>query len=494
MRLKSIKDNLLAPALVFLFFTCPIYSFAQSLPATITVSSTSTKTFIPFNVFGINTQFNFSSSLFEGAQPFIQAAGNYLVRYPGGSLSDLYHWNGAGSYDANHHWVPSGTSFSSGFQASPLYTGTAGAGGYVSNLTDGSTATTWLSNADTQFPNHQWVELDFAGSQSINAVTIVWGTPYAAQFVVQYWTQTGWPPPYQSSYQNGASTGLTEADWHNASATITGTGGTQGVVFTAVNAQYLRVLLLSSSAGAGGAYAMSEIYVYNGGTQLTTNTNSSSQTTVEVSSMDPACTPTGYYNFDFEAFMAFIHSFSPSAVPLITINVGTGTPSEAASWVYYANVTRGYGVKLWEIGNEMGGNWETGGPLNAQDYAYRFNEYYTAMKAVDPSVTVVGPVYGLGDSVAYDGKDYMQSFLDEMKTLGDSANVMGLDFHWYPNYYPTGTPYNNAATLAIALGSPSQWASVGGKINTWLSNDSYFGQYPDIPDRIQYRWIQSAGL
>jgi hypothetical protein len=42
--------------------------------------------------------------------------------------------------------------------------------------------------------------------------------------------------------------------------------------------------------------------------------------------------------------------------------------------------------------------------LSAQDYAYRFNEYYTAMKTVDSSITVVGPVYGLGDSVAYDGR------------------------------------------------------------------------------------------
>jgi hypothetical protein len=450
-----------------------------TLPATITVGSTSTQTFIPLNVFGNNTGYSLPASGWTGSQPEVQAAGNYFLRYPGGSASDMYHWNGAGSYDVNNHWVPSGTGFSTGFQDAPLYTGTSGAGGFYSNLTDGNTATTWLSNTDTDFPNHQWVELDLTSSQSINGVTIIWGTPYATQFVVQYWNQTGWPPPYQSSYQNGASTGLTESNWLNATTTLAGNGGTQGITFNTVSAQYIRVLMTFSSAGAGGAYAMREIYLYNGTAQLTANTpNSSNQTTVEVSSTDPACQTAGYYDFDFETFMTYIHSFTPNGVPLITINMGTGTPSEAASWVYYANVTKGYGIKYWEIGNEMGGNWEVGGPLSAQDYAYRFTEYYNAMKTVDSSITIVGPVYGaLVDSVAYDGKSYIQSFLDQMKTLGVSGDVMGIDFHWYPNNYPA-TYYSNAVTLAMALGTPSQWTSVGGDINSWLSADSYSSNTP----------------
>ncbi|GGZ11025.1 hypothetical protein GCM10010300_63760 [Streptomyces olivaceoviridis] len=50
------------------------------------------------------------------------------------------------------------------------------------------------------------------------------------------------------------------------------------------------------------------------------------------------------------------------AQPTITVNYGTGMPQEAASWVQYANVTKHYGVKYGEVGNEQYGNGEYGPP------------------------------------------------------------------------------------------------------------------------------------
>ena len=38
------------------------------------------------------------------------------------------------------------------------------------------------------------------------------------------------------------------------------------------------------------------------------------------------------------------------------MNYGSGTAAEAAAWVKYANVTKNYGVKYWEVGNEVYGN------------------------------------------------------------------------------------------------------------------------------------------
>ncbi|MDX2682608.1 hypothetical protein PV333_41195 [Streptomyces sp. NY05-11A] len=46
------------------------------------------------------------------------------------------------------------------------------------------------------------------------------------------------------------------------------------------------------------------------------------------------------------------------AQPVITVNYGSGTPDEAAAWVRYANITKGYGIKYWEVGNEVPGNRE----------------------------------------------------------------------------------------------------------------------------------------
>jgi hypothetical protein len=80
-----------------------------------------------------------------------------------------------------------------------------------------------------------------------------------------------------------------------------------------------------------------------------------------------------------------------SACVFITVNYGTGTPEEAAEWVTYSNVTKGYGFKFWEIGNENYGTWETDTqtvPHDPYTYALRAKEYMAQMKAADPTVRV----------------------------------------------------------------------------------------------------------
>ena len=62
----------------------------------------------------------------------------------------------------------------------------------------------------------------------------------------------------------------------------------------------------------------------------------------------------------------------------------------------YANVTKGYGVKYWEIGNENYGNGHYGADWEADDHAdkspaeYATNvvQYADAMKAVDPTIKI----------------------------------------------------------------------------------------------------------
>ena len=69
--------------------------------------------------------------------------------------------------------------------------------------------------------------------------------------------------------------------------------------------------------------------------------------------------------------------------PMITVNLGTGTPEEARNWVEYCNSPVGtrfanlrakngsgapHGVKLWCLGNEMDGLWQLG-HVPADQYA-----------------------------------------------------------------------------------------------------------------------------
>ena len=163
-----------------------------------------------------------------------------------------------------------------------------------------------------------------------------------------------------------------------------------------------------------------------------------SQSATTASSTDPANAPVSppWSGFDFKLFMTYVHSFKPAAEPVLTVNVGTGTPQEAAAWVHYANVVKGYGVKYWQIGNEMEGDWETGGPLNAQDYVRRYVEYHDAMTAEDSSIVVLGPVSGgiNEPSNLPDGNTFIQDFISLLPAGQQSKYIGGIDFHWYPTY------------------------------------------------------------
>ncbi|HEY3757195.1 MAG TPA: hypothetical protein VGL42_13675 [Opitutaceae bacterium] len=101
---------------------------------------------------------------------------------------------------------------------------------------------------------------------------------------------------------------------------------------------------------------------------------------------------TGSYiapGLDYNAFLSFANSL-PAQV-MITTNYGSGTPQEAAAWVEDANVTHHYGIKYWEVGNEIYGTWEydhTATPHDPVEYANRFAQYYQAMKANDPTIRI----------------------------------------------------------------------------------------------------------
>ncbi|SDK95171.1 cellulose binding domain-containing protein [Nonomuraea jiangxiensis] len=106
--------------------------------------------------------------------------------------------------------------------------------------------------------------------------------------------------------------------------------------------------------------------------------------------------PGGYVapNTDFDTFMRGVRRTGAQA--MVTANYGTGTAEEAAAWVRYANVTKRYGVKYWEIGNENYGNGHYGTAWEADDhadkspaeYARHVVAYADAMKAVDPKIKI----------------------------------------------------------------------------------------------------------
>ncbi|MCL2579496.1 MAG: alpha-N-arabinofuranosidase [Oscillospiraceae bacterium] len=88
---------------------------------------------------------------------------------------------------------------------------------------------------------------------------------------------------------------------------------------------------------------------------------------------------------------------------MAAVNMGTGTIQSAGNMVEYCNFEKGtywsdlrrknghkdpHNIKLWCVGNEMDGPWQTG-QLDADDYGKKAKQACKIMKWVDPSIELV---------------------------------------------------------------------------------------------------------
>jgi hypothetical protein len=179
--------------------------------------------------------------------------------------------------------------------------------------------------------------------------------------------------------------------------------------------------------------------------------------------------PGGYVapGTDFDQFMSTVQSVGAKAI--LIANYGSGTPQEAADWVRYANITKGYHDEYWEIGNEIYGNgyygsdWETDNHSSHSPATYASNlmQYASAMKAVDPTIKI-GAVLTLPgnwpDSVvaAGDAMDWNQTVLSEAGSAIDFVIV-----HYYPS------PDNAADALQTPEQLPGEMAQLRQEIDQY---------------------------
>ncbi len=90
--------------------------------------------------------------------------------------------------------------------------------------------------------------------------------------------------------------------------------------------------------------------------------------------------------------------------------------ASAAAWVKYANITKGYGIRRWSIGNE---SWFRSGQT-ASKYAGHVKQFSTAMRAIDPTIQIGAH----GNSTTW--------FTTVITNA--SAAIDWLDVHDYPTY------------------------------------------------------------
>ncbi|MEU3288663.1 cellulose binding domain-containing protein [Streptomyces longwoodensis] len=176
----------------------------------------------------------------------------------------------------------------------------------------------------------------------------------------------------------------------------------------------------------------------------------------------------------FDAFMGTVRA--TGAQPVLIANYGSGTPEEAAGWVRYANVTKGYGAKYWEIGNEIYGNdhygsgWEHDehADKSPQEYARQVRAYAAAMKAVDPSVKIGAVLTAPGnwpDGVVGQGDpgDWNHTVLSQVTDVIDFVSV-----HWYAG----GSDTTADAALSRLTRLPGELREVRRQLDRYAGADS----------------------
>ena len=117
---------------------------------------------------------------------------------------------------------------------------------------------------------------------------------------------------------------------------------------------------------------------------------------------NPAWTGVEHNDFGTDEFIAFCRELGTE--PMIAVNTGLGDAYSAAQWLEYCNTasttlagswrakngsTAPYGVKYWCVGNEMWGPFQLGW-MQLHHYVIKHNLVAEAMRAVDPTVTLVG--------------------------------------------------------------------------------------------------------
>ncbi|GAB2842392.1 alpha-N-arabinofuranosidase [Streptomyces deserti] len=119
--------------------------------------------------------------------------------------------------------------------------------------------------------------------------------------------------------------------------------------------------------------------------------------------LDLAWHSTETNHFGLSEYIAFLRKIGPEAEPMMAVNLGTRGVAEALELQEYANHPSGtalsgkrishgdkdpFGIRLWCLGNEMDGPWQTG-HKTAEEYGRVAAETARAMRQIDPSVELV---------------------------------------------------------------------------------------------------------
>jgi alpha-L-arabinofuranosidase len=227
--------------------------------------------------------------------------------------------------------------------------------------------------------------------------------------------------------------GLYEGIWVGPDSAIPNTRGIRNDVVTA-----LRALKVPNVRWPGGCFG--DEYHWRKGVgptgQRPATLNSSWGGVVDINS------------FGTDEFMDFVQQIGSQAY--VSINVGSGTPQEAAEWLEYMTAAKPtalakerianghpdpYRVPFLGIGNE---SWGCGGNMNADYYLSQLKIYSHFARNDNPSQPMLKIAVGPGTP----DTEWTETIMKAWQHHDWSWNIDGLSLHWYTvaNGWPPSTP------------------------------------------------------
>src|SRR5581483_6298850 len=460
---------LLSCAVLSLVLVAPAQSQSQPAIHTIRVDVTpghATNSFVPTQTLGAGIDRLPAGAIDKLINPAtlskVLSAGWQPVSYRQNTelFVEAWHWNPQGTWSdaAGKGYFTGSTTPAEPIQHSygyPLphrgFTRNDGTGndGY-SRLTDGDLNSYWKSNPyltkaftgedDSLHP--QWVIVDLANPQQVNAIRIAWAEPYARRYTVQYWTGDD---PIKH-----ATAGVWQTFLSGAVNDSKGGDVTLQLAPSPIPVRYVRVLMTESSNTCdthGSAdrrncvgYAMKELFLGTSGTDgefhdLLRHTPDQDQSATYCSSVDPwheasDIDPKKRDQVGFDLF--YTSGYTRGLPAIVPIALLYDIPENAANEIAYLK-KRGYPVSYVEMGEEADGQY-----MLPEDYAALYIQWAAAIHKADPSAKLGGPSFqGVNENIqvwpdAEGRTSWTGRFINYLKTHGRLSDLAFFSFEHYP--------------------------------------------------------------
>lgn len=328
-----------------------------------------------------------------------------------------------------------------------------------SRIADGNEESFWKSNPylDSHFTGEsdeahpQWAVIDLGATRPINCIRVHWGTPYAKQYKVQYWS--GNDPMHLHADRKDEWRPFQNGEVNHGS----GSNESIRLCAKALSARFARVVMSRSSQTSAQpsndirdrlGFAIREI-------ELGTIDNSGRfhdyvrhapdryrQTLIYVSSTDPWHRAEDIdYKIEQPGLDLILRSALTNGLPvLVPVGVLYDTPENATAEINYL-LKEQYPLEGVELGEEPDGQW-----ASPEDYAALYTGVARRLATLTSNLKLGGPsLQNFDDQLltwadAAGNRSWMNRFLKSVRSAGAPFDFFSFEFYPFDNICADAAP------------------------------------------------------